>query len=92
MTTRPAPMEGVERINMVIVRGSRQVMEASPRRDPYAIKMDQKRNCYACGGFKHMAHNCRNWRRVAEGRRMEFERTYKHLNNLKEEANLKSLD
>ena len=85
-------MEGVERINVVIVRGFRQVMEASPRRDPYAIKVDQGRNCYACGGFEHVARNCRNWRRIAKGRRMEFKRTYKHLNNLKEEVNLKSLD
>jgi len=26
-----------------------------PRRDPYAMKVDRGRNCYACGGFGHMA-------------------------------------
>ena len=90
--TRPAPMEGVERTNVVIVRGPRQWMGAPPRRDLYAMEVDQGRNCYACGGFGHMAHHCRNQRRVAEGRRLEFKGTYKHLNNLKEEKNLESLN
>jgi len=26
-----------------------------PRRDPYTIEVDRERNCYACGGFRHMA-------------------------------------
>jgi len=55
----PAMMEGVERINVVIVRGQRQRMGA-PRRDPYAMEVDRERNCYVCGGFGHIAHHCRN--------------------------------
>ena len=48
-------MEGVERTNAVVVRGSGQGagqnMGAPPRRDPFAMEVDRGRNCYACGGF-----------------------------------------
>jgi len=59
-TTGPAPMEGVERTNAVVVRGQGQGVGVPPRRDPYAMEVDRGRNCYACGGFGHMAHHCRN--------------------------------
>ena len=59
-TTGPALMEGVERTNAVVVRGVEQGVGASPRRNPYAMEVDRGRNCYACGGFGHMAHHCRN--------------------------------
>jgi len=59
-TIGPAPMEGVERTNVVVVRGSGQSAGVPPRRDPFAIEVDWGRNCYACGGFGHMAHHCRN--------------------------------
>jgi len=39
-----------------------------------------------------MAHYCRNRRRIAEGRRLEFKRNYVYENLLKEEENLASLD
>jgi len=39
-TTRPAPMERIERINAVVVRGARQGVGTSPRRNSYAIEMD----------------------------------------------------
>ena len=39
VTTGPTPMEGVERTNTVVVRGSGQGMGASPRRDPYTMEM-----------------------------------------------------
>ena len=39
-TTRPAPMEGIERINVVVVRGLGQSMGVSPRQDPYAMEVD----------------------------------------------------
>ena len=76
-TTRPAPMEGVERMNAVVVRGSgqEQSMRAPLRQDPFAMEVDRGRNCYACGGFGHMAHHCRNWGmrgRVVENRRVEY--------------------
>ena len=59
-TTGPALMEEIKRMNTVVVRGSGQRMGAPPRRDPYAMEIDRGRNCYACGGFGHMAHHCRN--------------------------------
>ena len=39
------------------------------------MKVDQRRNYYACGGFGHMAHHCKNRGRgrVMEGRRVEYE-------------------
>ena len=96
-TTGPAPMEGVERTNVVVVRGQGQGIGA-PRRDPYAIKVDQGRNCYACGGFGHMACHCRNRGRVRaiEGRRVEyggrFEGNIEQIGHLKEVENLEALD
>ena len=58
-TTEPAPIEGVERTNAEVIRragaGVGQSMGAPPRRNPYAIEVDRGRNCYACGGFGHMA-------------------------------------
>jgi len=97
-TTGPALMEGVERTNMVVVRGAEQGMGAPPRRDPYVMEVDRGRNYYACGGFGHMARYCRNQGdRVAERRRLEYGRggiegNFEHLNNLKGVENLKSLD
>ena len=99
-TNRPAPMEGIERTNAVVVRGAGQGAGVPPRRDPFAMEVDQGRNCYACGGFGHMAHHCRNRGqrgRVAEGRRLEYgggriEGINEHLDNLKEVENLESLD
>ena len=89
---------------MVVVRGSGvevgQNMGASSRRDLYAIEVDRGRNCYACGGFGHMARNCRNRGqrgRVAENRRVEYgggrikEITH-NVNNLKVEENLEVLN
>ena len=92
-------MEGVERTNAVIVRGSGQGVGISLRRDPYAMEVDQRRNCYACGGFEHMACHCRNRGRgrAIEGRRVEYERgriekIYDHANNLKGVESLELLD
>jgi len=76
VTTGPAPMEGIERTNVVVVRGSGQEARVPPRWDLYAMEVDRGRNCYACGGFGHMAHHCRNRGRgrPMEGRRVEYER------------------
>jgi len=89
---RSAPIEGVERTNVVMVRGPGQRIEAPTRRDLYVMEVDRGRNCYTCRGFGHIAHHCRNRRRVAEGRRLEFEGNYEHSNSLKEEENLESLN
>jgi len=99
-TTGLAPMEGVERMNAVVVKGAGQGAEIPPRRDPYAMEVDRERNCYACGGFGHMARHCRNWGqrgRVAKGRKLEYrgediERNLQYSNNLKGVENLESLD
>ena len=94
-------MEGIERTNAVVVRGQgqEQVMGVL-RRDPYVMEIDRRRNCYACGGFGHMAHHCRNQgqkRRVMEGKRVEygggrFEGNVKQIRHLKEVENLEVLD
>jgi len=95
-------MEGVERTNAVVVRGSGvgQSMGVPLRRDPFAIEVDRGRNCYACGEFRHMARNCRNRGqrgRVVENRRVEYgggriEEITNFQNNLKEEENLELLN
>jgi len=63
------------------------------------MEVNRRRNCYACRGFGHMAQHCRNrgeMIRAGEGRRLEYRRgregTIKHLDNLKEEENLESLN
>ena len=97
-------MEGVERTNVVVVRGSGagvgQNIGAPPKRDPYIMEVDHGRNCYVCGRFGHMAHHCRNRGqrgRVAEGRRLEYRRggiegNFEHSDNLKGVENLEFLD
>ena len=98
-TMGPAPMEGVERTNAVVVRGQGQGAGIPPRRDPYAMEVDRGRNCYACRGFGHMARHCRNRGRgrPMEGRRVEYsggqiEEILDNMNNLKGEGNLELLD
>ena len=99
-TTGPAPMEGVERTNAVVVRGQGQGAGIPLRRDPSAMDIDRGRNCYACGGFGHMARHCRNRGqrgRVAENRRVEYgggqiEEITNFTNNLKVEEDLELLN
>ena len=91
-------MKGIKRTNTV-VRSARQDVGASPRRNPYAIEVDRERNCYACRGFGHMAHHCRNRGRgrLIEGRRMKYsggkiKEIYDNVNNLKGGENLELLN
>jgi len=51
-------MEGVKRMNTVMLHP--QQREEVAQRNPYVIEIDRGRNCYACGGFGHMAQYCRN--------------------------------
>jgi len=96
-------MEGIERTNAVVVRGSGagagQNMGVLPRWDPYAMKVDRRRNCYACEGFGHMAHHYKNRRRgrPIDRRRVEYgdgriEEINDHKDNLKGVENLEFLD
>jgi len=99
-TIGPAPIEGVERTNAVVVRGQGQGAGVPLRRDPFAIDVDYRRNCYACGGFGHMARHCRNQGmrgRVAENRRVEYgrgqiEEITNFTNNLKAGEDLELLN
>ena len=100
-TIGPAPMEGIERMNTVVVRGQRAGQDAgvSPRWDPFAMEVDRGRNCYACGGFGHMARNCRNRGRgrPMDRRRVEYgggriEEIFDQRDNLKGVENLELLD
>ena len=98
-TTRPAPMEGVERMNAVVVRGQGQGAGIPPRRDPFAMDIDRGRNCYACGGFGHIACYCRNRGRgrPMDGRRVEYgggkiKEIFDQRDNLKGVENLELLD
>ena len=75
-------------------------MGIPPRRDPFAMEIDRGRNCFACGGFGHMARHCRNrgqGGRVAENRKVEYgrgriEEITNKMNNLKVGENLEFLD
>ena len=58
-TTGSAPIEGVERMNVVVVRGSEQEIRAL-RRDSYVMEVDRERNCYTYESFGHMACYCKN--------------------------------
>jgi len=95
----PAPMEGVERTNVVVLRGAEQEARVLPRRNLFAMEVDWGRNCYTCGGFGHMACHCRNRKRgrLMKGRRAEYsgeqiEEILDNANNLKRGENLELLD
>ena len=92
-------MEGVERTNVVVVRGQGQGVGIPPRRDPFAMEVDRGRNCYVCGEFGHMACHCRNRGRgrPMDGRRMDYgggriEEIFDQRNNLKGAENLELLN
>jgi len=97
-TTGPALMEDVERTNVVVLRGSGVGQSAGipPRWNPFAMEVDRGQNCYACGGFGHMARHCRNRGRGMQGRRVEiggrFEGNIEQIGHLKEVENLEALD
>jgi len=64
------------------------------------MEVNRGRNCYACGGFGHIACNCRNQGqrgRVVDNRRVEYgggriEEILDFENNLKKGENLELLN
>ena len=93
-------MEGIERTNVVVVRGQGQGVGIPTRQDPFTIEVDRERNCFACRGFGHMVRHCRNRGqrgRVVDNRRVEYEgRQIEEIislsDNLKESENLELLN
>ena len=61
-------------------------------RDSYIIDVDREINCYSCGGFGHLARNCKNQSIVNQERRIEYKDNINNVNNLKEEETLVVLD
>ena len=54
----------------------------------YAMEVNRERNCYSCGGFGHLAQNCKK-QIMGQERRMEYENTCNNgLNNLNREGDL----
>jgi len=92
-------MEGVERTNTVIIRDQGQGVGIPLRWDPFTMEVNRERNCYACGGFRHIACHCRNRGRgrPMDGRRVEYsggriEEIFDNSNNLKGGENLELLN
>ena len=80
-------------------KGARIRAGVSFRRDPYTMEVDRKRNCYACGGFGHIAYHYRNRERERpmEGWRVDYgggkiKKINNYTNNLKGVENLELLD
>jgi len=67
-------MEGVKRINAVIVHSNQRAGLA--QHNLYAMDMNYKnQNCYNYGGFGHLARNYRNrgiGYRIGKGKRLEY--------------------
>ena len=90
----------LEMLTSMVMRGQGQGTGIPPRRDPFAMDIDRGRNCYACGGLRHMARNCRNRGmrgRVGDNRRVEYgggriEEIVNLADNLKEGENLELLN
>jgi len=93
-----APMEGVERMNAVMMYSNQRVGFA--QYNLYAMDIDRgNRNCYSCGEFGYLVRNCRNREnRIGDRRRLEYrerrmiERGNRQDNNLNGDKDLIILD
>jgi len=36
------------------------------------MDVDRRMNCYSCGSFGHLGWNCKSWKIVGQGKRMEY--------------------
>jgi len=65
-------MEEVERTNAIIANPQQRA--EFPQRNSYAMDVNRRknRNYYLCGGFGHLARNCKN-REMGMNRRMEVD-------------------
>jgi len=83
MPVGPTLIEGVERINVVMICPNQQAEFA--QHNLYAMDIDRRnRNCYNCEGFGHLARNCRNrgiGSRIGEGKRLEYGRNEQRTGN-----------
>jgi len=76
-------MKSVERMNAAIVRPQQGI--GFPQRNSYAMDVDKRenKNCYICGGFGHLARNCKN-RGMGMNRRIEVDQNVNDNLNGKE--------
>jgi len=67
-----ALMEEVERINAVMVCS--QQRKGFVQHNLYAMEVDRSnRNCYSCGGFRHLNYRNRGMGgRIEQGKRLEY--------------------
>jgi len=73
--TGPTPMEEIKRTNVAVVRNSLQEQGrggGKMRRNPYAMEVDQGKNCYSCGGFGYLSRNCKNRGKIGQEKRVEY--------------------
>ena len=71
--TGPAPIEEVKRTNVTMARLQQQGV-GFPSKNSYTMNVDIRENwnCYTCGGFGHLARNCRN-RETRMNKRIEVD-------------------
>ena len=80
-------MKKLKKTNAVIVNPNQQTVFV-PRQDPYTMNMNQRRNCYNCGEFEHLAKNCKNLGIIEQGRRLKYGDNINTGSNLNREESL----
>jgi len=80
-------IEEVERTKIVVIYLQQQIGFVFGH-NLYTMDIDQKRNCYNCGGFGHLARNCRNWEIVRQRRKIDYKNNSNTINNLNRKESL----